>query len=294
MRRRPVGRGRAAPGALPRDLTETVTQIRPPGRWVDLQVRELLASRELAYRLVRRDLTLRYRQTLLGVGWVVLQPLVAAGAFTVIFSRVAGLPSTEGVPYFVLAFWGSTAFTSFSAGLIRSSGSLVVNAALVSKVYFPRLLLPLSTLGSNTLDVLVASALGLTLTLAASVRPGWPLLLLPVWLLVLQLLGLGFGLVLAPLTVKYRDVGYVLPLLAQTLLFVSPVGYTLATVPEDLRAPYLLNPLAPLLEGVRWSAVDGPAPPTGPVVLAMLVVLAVLAAGATTFRRQERDFADVI
>ncbi len=257
-------------------------------------MRELLGFWELGSRLVRRDLTLRYRQTLLGVAWVVLQPLVAAGAFTVIFSRVAGLPSAEGVPYFVLAFWGSTAFTAFSAGLIRSSSSLVANAALVSKVYFPRLLLPLSTLGSNTLDVLVASGLGLVLTLATGVRPGWALLLLPLWLVVLQLLGLGIGLVFAPLTVKYRDVGYVLPLLAQTLLFVSPVGYSLATVPPDLRTAYLLNPLAPLLEGVRWSAVDGPAPPAWSVALVVLVVLAVLVLGATVFRRQERSFADVI
>ena len=282
------------PGRPGPPVAEQVTRIRPPGRWVDLQVRELVAFRELAYRLVRRDLTLRYRQTLLGVAWVVLQPLVAAGAFTVIFSRVAGLPSPEGVPYFVLAFWGSAAFTAFSAGLLRSSASLVVNAALVSKVYFPRLLLPLSTLGSNSLDALVATALGLALTVGAGVRPGWALLLLPVWLLVLQLLGLGVGLVFAPLTVKYRDVGYVLPLLAQTLLFLSPVGYTLATVPQDLRAAYLLNPLVPLLEGVRWSAVDGPAPPGGSVALALLLVLAALALGAATFRRQERDFADVI
>ena len=146
MPRRPAGSRRAAPRGLAPDAGEVVTRIRPPARWGDLQVRELVAFRELGFRLVRRDLTLRYRQTLLGVAWVVLQPLVAAGAFTVIFSRVAGLPSSEGVPYFVLAFWGSTAFTAFSAGLIRSSSSLVANASLVSKVYFPRLLLPLSTL----------------------------------------------------------------------------------------------------------------------------------------------------
>lgn len=250
--------------------------------------------RELAYRLARRDLTLRYRQTFLGVAWVFLQPLIAAGAFTLIFGRVARLASPEGVPYFVLAFWGSTAFNAFGAAFTKSSASLLGNSSLVSKVYFPRMLLPISTMGATALDALVASALGLIVTLASDVRPGWQLLTLPLWLLCLQGMGLGVGLLFAPLVVRYRDVGYIQPVLAQTLMFLSPVGYSLATVPNDLRFGYLLNPLASLVEGARWATIDATAPPVIAVLYSVVVTSILLLGGAYLFRRQERLFADVI
>lgn len=275
-------------------MSQPVTRIRPPRRWIGLGVDELVAFRELAYRLARRDLTVRYRQTLLGVAWVFLQPLLAAGAFTLIFRRVAGLPSPEGVPYFVLAFWGSTAFASFTTGLTKASSSLVGNSALVSKVYFPRLLLPLSTMGTSLLDASVASVLGIAVTLVAGVTPGWPLLTLPLWFVALQVLGLALGLFFAPLVVKYRDVGYLLPVLSQLLMFLSPVGYALLTVPDSLRFRYLLNPIAPLLEGARWAALDTSPPPWGFVAYAAVLGVVVAVVAAFLFRRQERIFADVI
>lgn len=271
-----------------------VTRILPPGRWPNVDVAELLRFREVAYRLVRRDLTLRYRQTFLGVLWVFLQPLLAAGAFTLIFGRIAELPAPDGVPYFLLALWGATAFTAFSACLTKASASLVANAPLVSKVYFPRLLLPVSTVGSVAVDVLIASLLGVALGVGSGLVPPWQLLTLPLWLSGVVLLGLGVGLLFAPLQLRYRDVGYVLPLVAQLLLYVSPVGYSLASVPEDLRALYLLNPLAPLLEGVRWAALDGPFPPTPALTFALLCTLVALVSGGYLFRRQERIFADVV
>jgi lipopolysaccharide transport system permease protein len=273
---------------------DPVTHIRPPHRWLRLELRELLRFRELAYRLARRDLTLRYRQTFLGVAWVFLQPLIAAGAFTLIFGRVAGIESPEGIPYFVLAYWGATAFNAFGTALVKSSNSLVGNASLVSKVYFPRLLLPVSTVGTTVLDSTVASGLGLVVTIASGVRPGWQLVTLPLWLFSLQVLGLAIGLLFAPLVVKYRDVGYILPVLSQTLMFLSPVGYSLARVPRDLRFEYLLNPLASLVEGARWAAIDVDAPPAAAVVYALGLACTVLVVGAYLFRRQERLFADVI
>jgi lipopolysaccharide transport system permease protein len=271
-----------------------VTHIRPPRRWLRLELGELIRFRELAYRLARRDLTLRYRQTFLGVAWVFLQPLIAAGAFTLIFGRVAGIKSPQGIPYFVLAFWGATAFNAFGTALVKSSNSLVGNSSLVSKVYFPRLLLPVSTFGTTVLDSIVASALGIVVTLVSGVRPGWQLATLPLWLLSLQILGLAVGMLFAPLVVKYRDVGYILPVLSQTLMFLSPVGYSLARVPDDLRFQYLLNPLASLVEGARWATVGVDAPPAVAVVYALVLAFTVLVVGAYLFRRQERLFADVI
>lgn len=281
-------------GAAERTGSLPLTRIRPPSRWTALDLGELVRFRELGYRLVRRDVTLRYRQTLLGVAWVFLQPLLAAGAFTLIFGRIARLPAPDGVPYFLLALWGSTGYTAFNSCLTKASNALVANGPLVSKVYFPRLLLPLSTVGASLLDAVVASGLGLGLGLVQGVAPGWALLTLPLWLLAALLLGLAAGLLFAPFLLRYRDVAYILPLLTQLLLYVSPVGYSLATVPGGLRTGYLLNPLAPVLEGVRWAALRGAAPPAWSVVYAVAALAALLLAGGLAFRRQERVFADVL
>jgi ABC-type polysaccharide/polyol phosphate export permease len=197
-------------GSLP------LTVIRPPARWTALEVGQLVAFRELGYRLMRRDVTLRYRQTLLGVSWVVLQPLLAAGAFTLIFGRIADLPAPEGIPYFLLAFWGATAFNAFNSCLTKSSSSLVANSSLVNKVFFPRLLLPLSTVGASVLDVTVATVLGLLLGVQQGVLPGLALLTLPVWIGAMLLLGLAGGVLFAPLMLRYRDVAYVLPLMSSS------------------------------------------------------------------------------
>jgi lipopolysaccharide transport system permease protein len=272
----------------------SLTRIRPPSRWVPLDVRELLASRELAWRLARRDVTVRYRQTALGVAWVVMQPLLTAGVFTLVFYRVIGVEPVAGVPYFLLAFWGATCFTAFSQCLLRSAQSLVNNASLVEKVYFPRLLLPLSTIGSVGLDTGVAVVLGLVLTIGSGLGWGWPLLALVPFLLVALLLGLAVGVLCAPVIVRYRDVGYVLPLLSQLLLYISPVGYTAATVPAELRGVYLANPLAPLIEGTRWAALGTDAPASGPLIAAVLITAGLLVTATYVFRRQERVFADVI
>jgi lipopolysaccharide transport system permease protein len=272
----------------------SLTRIRPPSRWVALDVGELLAFRELAWRLARRDVSVRYRQTALGLAWVVLQPLLTAGAFTLVFNRVIGVQASDGVPYFLLAYWGATCFTAFSQCLSRCAGSLVNNTSLVEKVYFPRLLLPLSAVGAVALDTAVAAVLGLALTAVSGVWWGWHVLALPLVLLAALLLGLAVGVLCAPLIVRYRDVGYVLPLLTQLLLYVSPVGYTAAAVPGDLRGLYLANPLAPLVETTRWAALATDAPGAGSLLAALLATGALLVVATYAFRRQERTFADVI
>lgn len=271
-----------------------VTHIRPASRWSGLDVRELVRYRNLAWRLVRRDVTVRYRQTVLGIAWVVLQPLLTAGVFTLVFNRVVGVQASGGVPYFLTAYWGANCFTAFSQCLLRAAQSMVSNAPLVEKVYFPRLLLPLSATGSVALDTAVTALLGLALTSLSGIPLGLSLLVLPVVLLAALVFGLALGILCAPLSVRYRDVGYILPLLSQLLLFFSPVGYTVANVPADLRNLYLANPLAPLLEATRWAALGGDAPEASTLLLALLVIPLLLVAAAYFFRQQERVVADVI
>jgi lipopolysaccharide transport system permease protein len=272
----------------------SVTRIQPPSRWVALDARQLLVFRELAWRLACRDVSVRYRQTLLGIAWVVLQPLLTAGVFTLVFHRVAGVETSGEVPYFLLAYWGTTCFTAFSQCMSRSATSLVNNAALVEKVYFPRLLLPLSAVGAVALDTAVAAVIGLVLTAVAGVAWHSSLVALPVILLAALLLGLALGVLCAPLIVRYRDVGYVLPLLTQLLLYLSPVGYTAATVPPDLRGLYLANPMAPLIETTRWAALGTDFPGVAPLLAAVLATATALVIATYAFRRQERVFADVI
>jgi len=267
--------------------------IRPPRKWAPFNLRELWQFRDLLVRFARRDLTLRYRQTALGVIWVVLQPLLAAGALAFVFGSVAGL-SSSGVPYFAFAFAGMLAWNAFSGVLTRMSSSLVGNAQLVSKIFFPRLVLPLSTLGSVLVDFVVSMAMMAVIWPLAGVAPGWMLITLPIWLAAVLLLSSGFGLLAAALMVPYRDVQYVLPVATQLLLFVSPVGYALSHVPHSARLLYELNPLTGLLEGFRWSLLSIGRLNTFATVWAFAFSVAIFVVGSFAFAHMERRFADVI
>ena len=268
--------------------------IKPSRSWLPVDPRELWVFRELLVRLTARDVTLRYRQTALGVAWVVLQPLLAAGILSFVFGSVAGLPAPAGIPYFVFSLAGMVAWNTFSQTTIRASGSLLANSQLVSKVYFPRLLLPLSSVGSTLVDTVVSFVLLAVLMAVNGVHPGWAVVLLPVWLLLLLAVALGVGLAAGALMVRYRDVQFVLPVAVQFLLFASPIAYTLASVPENARWLYDLNPLTGLLEGFRWSVLGMPRPSTALMAYAAAVSIATLVVGIGIFNRTERQFADVI
>jgi lipopolysaccharide transport system permease protein len=270
-----------------------ITLITPPRRFALPSVRELFEAREVAYRFGTRDILLRYRQTVVGVAWVVIQPLLGAGIFALVFGRVADLPS-DGVPYFLFTFMGMLVFTLFSNLVSRSAPSLVSNQALVSKVFFPRMLVPLATSMSVLLDFAVGLALGGVLLVVYGVNPGWAALLTPVWLLEVLMLGLGIGVAASAIMVPYRDVAYVVPWLLQVALYASPVAYSLSAIPADLQWLYQLNPLTWMLEEFRWSLLGQHAPEPWQVVASALVPLLVLVAGALVFQQQERKFADVI
>lgn len=278
----------AAPTATP------LRRIRSDATRTPLDLAELWRYRDLWLTLALRDVKLRYRQTALGVAWVVLLPLLASGIFTLVFGVVAGLPS-DGSPYFLFVFAGFLGWNSFQNTLQRCSISLVGNTTLVTRVYFPRIILPASTVLASLLDFVVGAVIFLA---ALAVRGEFPslasLALVPAFLLILQLLAMGLGLFMAALTVRYRDVQYVLPFLIQLLLYASPVAYGVAVVPERVRRFYLLNPVAPLLDALRstltgrgelhWKAIG--------VSATLSVVLIV--AGALFFLHQDRQYADVI
>jgi lipopolysaccharide transport system permease protein len=268
--------------------------IRPKRSWLPTNPRELWVFRELMVRFAARDITLRYRQTALGVVWVVLVPLLGAGVLTFVFGNVADLPAPPGIPYFVFSLAGMVTWTAFAQTVTRSSVSLIGNAQLVGKVFFPRLLLPLSTVLSTLVDVAVSLALLIALLLASGVRPGLGVITFPLWMLGVLALALGVGLAAGALVVRFRDVGYILPVGVQFLLFASPVAYTLASVPQSAQLLYELNPLTGLLEGMRWSLIGTPRPSGGLMCYSIVVSLAVLAVGTLIFSRMERQFADVI
>jgi lipopolysaccharide transport system permease protein len=267
--------------------------ITPPGRFSIPNVKQLWEAREVLFRFGARDVTLRYRQTLLGVLWVILQPLLTAAVFTLVLGKVAHLNS-GGVPYLLLAFSGLLAYNMFSDMITRASQSLVSNRDLVSKVFFPRMLVPLATACSSIVDYLVTLVFMLVLLLIYGVNPGIGIVLLPVWTVMLILFASGIGLVTGALQVRYRDVAYVVPFLLQFFLFASPVAYSIAAIPAKYRIIYDLNPLTWILNEFRWSLLHLPAPPTWQIVLSIVLPIVVFVGGAVIFEQMERGFADVI
>ena len=278
----------APPGGRPRRL-----KIRPGSGWAGLNLRELWDFRDLLLILAGRDLKLRYRQTALGVAWVVLQPLLAAAIFAFVFGKVAGL-STDDLPPFLFTFAGMLGWTVFSGTLGKAGPILVANAHLVSKVYFPRLLLPLSVVLSTLVDFAVSLAVMFFLMAAYGRPPTWALMLLPVWVLLLLALSAGLGLVTSALSVSYRDVQYIVPVILQLMMYASPVAYPVSAVPEGFRAFYYLNPLAGVLEAMRYSLLGSGQIHMGHLAYSAAFAVVVLVAGAFFFRRMERRFADVI
>jgi lipopolysaccharide transport system permease protein len=255
--------------------------------------RELWDAREVAVRFGQRDIVLRYRQTAIGIAWVLIQPLVSAGIFAIVFGAVAKLP-TGGVPYFLFSFMSMLVWTLFSSTLSRAASSLVANQALVSKVFFPRMLVPLSSAASTLLDFGVGFVLGIVLLFLYRINPGWAVLLTPIWVLIFLATALGVGLAASAWTVKYRDVQYVIPWLLQIALYATPVAYSTDAVPAALRPLFLANPLAWMMDGFRWSVLGTPIPPAWQLIGSVIVAVLVFLLGALVFQRYERSFADLI
>jgi lipopolysaccharide transport system permease protein len=284
----------AAGGAAPEYHAVPLRRIRSTTRRTPLDLGELWRYRDLWLTLALRDVKLRYRQTALGVAWVVLLPLLASGIFTLVFGVVAGLPS-DGSPYFLFVFAGYLGWSAFQNTLQRCGVSLIGNTALVTKVYFPRIILPAASVLASLLDFAIGVAM---LELVLLVRGELPslasLAMVPLFMLLLQLTALGAGFVSAALSVKFRDVQYVVPFLIQLLLYASPVAYGITAVPPAVRPFYLLNPIAPLLDGLR-TALLGRGDVHWPAIgVSAAVSVALFAAGTIFFLYQDRQYADVI
>ena len=265
---------------------------RAPTGWHKVDVRELWAYRELIAFLAIRDVKVRYKQAVLGMAWAVLQPLAGALVFTLVFDRIAKLPS-DGIPYPVFAFVGVTVWTYFTSSVQTAMSSLVGNVGLVTKVYFPRMAAPIAAVLPGLLDMGISLLILVVLMVVYGVAPGLALLTLPLWILLLVALAFGVGLILATLNVRYRDVKGVSSLLLQLWLFASPVAYASSVIRDRWGALYALNPMAGIIDAFRWALLD--TPPPDPSALVGLVVLAVvLVVGLAVFAREERRFADII
>lgn len=266
--------------------------IRPPRKWVPVDLRELWQSRELLYFFVWRDVKIRYKQTGLGVAWAVIQPLFTMLIFSVFFGGLAKIPS-DGLPYPLFALSALLPWILFSEGMTRSTTSMVTNASIMTKVYFPRLLMPIAGILSPVVDFLVAVILLVLMMAYYGFVPTINVLFLPAFVLLALATSLGVGLWLSALNVQYRDFQYTVPFLIQIWMFASPVVYSTSLVPAQYQLLYGLNPMAGVIEGFRWALL-GTAPPSGVIGLSVLVVLALLVSGAFYFKKMEQYFADIV
>ena len=266
--------------------------IRPLRGWVPINLKELWAYRELLYFLTWREIKVRYKQTLLGFAWAVLKPFLMMIVFTLFFGNLAKIPS-EGIPYPLFSYAALLPWALFSEGVTRSSMTMVQDANMVRKVYFPRLTMPLSGILSPFVDFLIAFTILIGMMIYYGYPPTIKVLILPAFIVLTLLTSLGVGLWLSAINVKYRDVRYVVPFLIQLWLFASPVVYSTSLLPERFRVIYGLNPMVGVIEGFRWSIL-GTDPPGLLLGVSSIIVVLILVSGAYYFRRGEKAFADVI
>ena len=271
-----------------------VTVIRPTRGWAALNMGDLWRYRDLLLILAGRDVKLRYKQTLLGVTWVILQPLLTALIFTVIFGNFAKMPS-DGMPYMLFTFAGLLPWNLFAQSLQRAGNSLVGSTAMITKVYFPRMSIPVASTGAVLVDFGVSLAVFVVLMVVYQVVPTWRLLTLPFFLMLTLVTAVGVSLWLSALSVYYRDFMYAIPFIIMAWMYASPVAYAASIVPERWRLLYSLNPAMGFIEGFRWALLGGESPLTVQMVaISTLGALVAFVSGAFIFRRIERGFADVI
>ena len=270
-----------------------VTVIRPRPGWVRLDFRELWAYRELLYFLVWRDIKVRYKQTVLGAAWAVIQPFSTMVVFSLFFGKLAKIPS-DGLPYPIFTYAALVPWTFFAYGLNQSSNSLVGSANLITKVYFPRLVVPISAVLGGVVDFVLAFIVLIGMMAFYGVAPTANVVWLPALLLLAFVTALGIGLWFSALNVKFRDVRYMLPFMVQFWMFATPIAYPSSLLPDPWRTLYGINPMAGVVEGFRWALLGTETAPGPIVAVSSLVALGWLIGGAFYFRRMEKTFADIV
>jgi lipopolysaccharide transport system permease protein len=293
-----IGNNRMAREAILKSEPNTIV-IRPTKGWMALNLRDLWVYRELIYFMTWRDLKVRYKQTLLGVSWAVLQPFLTMVVFSIFFGGLAKVPS-DGIPYPIFSYVGLLPWGLFANALLNASRSLYSNQNMVSKVYFPRLVLPLSSVLGGIVDfgiaslVLVGIILYYNLTGITHLTFTWPMLTLPLYLIMALGTALGVALWFSALYVQYHDVGYILPFLAEFWRILSPVVYSTTLIPAKWQIIYALNPMAGVVNGFRWAILGTPTGPSTDLAISAVVACLFLVSGLVYFRRMEKTFADTI
>lgn len=270
-----------------------ITRIAPSRGWVSLRLRELWDHRELIYFLIWRDVKVRYKQTVLGATWAILQPFISMLIFTLVFGKLAKLPS-DGIPYAIFSYTALVQWTLFASGTSRASSSIVGSRGLVKKVYFPRLAVPLASVAACFADYIPAFGMLLLMMIYYHVAPGWQVLWVPFFVALATATAVGVGLWLAALNVRFRDIGYVTPFLIQIWFFMTPVVYPTSLLPARWRFLYGLNPMASSIQGFRWALLGSGDILMTSVFLSSIGALVLLFSGAVYFRRMERRFEDII
>jgi lipopolysaccharide transport system permease protein len=268
-------------------------RIAPSKGWVSLKLHELWEYRELLYFLIWRDIKVRYKQTALGATWAIIQPFFTMVVFSLFFGRLAKVPS-DGIPYPIFSFAALVPWTFFANGLTQASNSLVGSANLITKVYFPRLTIPIAAVLSGIVDFLLAFIVLVGMMLYYGMMPTLNVLWLPLFLLLALVASLGVGLWLSALNVEYRDVRYVVPFITQFWLFVTPIAYPSSLLHEPWRSVYGLNPMVGVVEGFRWALLGTKTAPGPIIAVSSLAALVILVTGAFYFRRMEKTFADIV
>jgi lipopolysaccharide transport system permease protein len=277
----------------PQSTPLPLLRVEPPHRWPSIDFRELWEYRELLYFLTWRDIKIRYKQTVLGAAWAIIQPVFMMIVFSLFFGKLAKVPS-DGIPYPVFAFCALLPWQLFASAVGDSSNSLVGNQGLITKVYFPRLVIPISAVLSGLVDFAVSLVVLIGLIFWYGIVPGWRIITVPGFILLAMCTALAVGLWLSSLSVQYRDVRYVIGFLVQFWLFATPVAYPSSIVPEQWRAVYALNPMAGVVEGFRWALLGKSSALGSMLWVSIAVVLLTLLGGLYYFRRMEQQFADVV
>jgi lipopolysaccharide transport system permease protein len=281
------------PTASARTREGMVIRIEPSRGWAPLKLRELWQYRDLIYTFTRRDIKVRYKQTALGAAWAIIQPFFTMVVFTLFFGKLAKIPS-EGLPYSIFSYTALIPWTFFAHGISHSTNSLVNNAHLISKVYFPRLVIPIAAVLGGTVDFIPALTVLFGMMFYFGITPSVNALWLPLFLLLALTTSLGVGLWLSATNLRFRDVGHTVHFVVQFWLFATPIAYSSSLLPQPWRTLYGINPMVGVVEGFRWALLGTNTAPGPITIVSALAALALLVSGAFYFRRMERTFADVI
>lgn len=273
--------------------TKNVTVIRPSKGWISLNLQEVWKYRELLYFLIWRDIKVRYKQTIIGAAWAIIQPFFTMVVFSLFFGRLAKIPS-DGIPYPIFSYTALVPWMFFANGLSQSSDSLVSSANLIKKVYFPRLAIPIAAVMSGIVDFILAFSVLLGIMFFYGIIPTWHIIWLPVFIILTLITSLGMGLWLSAMNIQFRDIRYAVPFLIQFWLFSTPIAYPSSLLSEPWRTVYAINPMVGVVEGFRWALLGTETAPGPMIIVSAMAAFIILVSGAFYFRRTEKIFADVV